>query len=203
LYPIDFPHPILVLVAWGYLGVSTLCPRVIFAHARERDMLNRVVLALTIFFCGVCFGSDDIEFKIIDFGTYIVNKSTAVSDSALTMSQRSVGGSVELLQSSSIVRGEVGSVFGFRYQLTSPTSGQPSEITIITKYPAPGINDPTNNKIHLQDEYVVPVIFGSTQTTYYRFSNSWEIVPGKWKKEIWYRGKKVGEKEFTVIVPKS
>lgn len=151
----------------------------------------------------MCEANENINFEIVDFGIYEIKASQPIYESNLLASQRSVGGTVQLIKSSSIINGSLGTVFGLRFKLTDKSKMGKSQIKIVTKYPFPGIKDPKTGVIHLQDEYMVPVVFGEIQTTYYRLSQKWEIASGTWVKEIWYEGVKVGEKQFSVTANKN
>jgi len=42
-------------------------------------------------------------------------------------------------------------------------------------------------------------VIGQKQGYTYTFDNEWEAVPGKWSIQIWFRGKKLAERDFEVV----
>ena len=41
-------------------------------------------------------------------------------------------------------------------------------------------------------------MIGNTGYREYAFEHDWEVLPGKWTFEFWYRNRKVGEQSFCV-----
>jgi len=49
-----------------------------------------------------------------------------------------------------------------------------------------------------RDVYELQSWIGQTYTSY-SFDEEWELIPGKWKFEVWHKGKKLCEQSFTVV----
>jgi len=52
-----------------------------------------------------------------------------------------------------------------------------------------------------KDIFYETTIIGKLTLTGYWFDETWETVPGKWKFELWYKGRKLAEKTFTIYKP--
>ena len=104
----------------------------------------------------------------------------------------SVLNSVVFYKSSRRVPARVGVQFGVRYRITGVPSGQ--EATIRTKWlvPAPGMRNPLTGKVTRVDEADETVVTGTDRLAGYKFSQAWEVVPGRWTLELWSDDRKLG-----------
>lgn len=138
--------------------------------------------------------------RIVDYGRFSIKDSTDIADSTLLMSKRFVGGSNEIIEQTSTIPVALGTVFCLRFVIDGRPVGESSKLRI---NPSPGISDPKTGVLHTVDEYNVPMVFGKPQSTCYRFESPTEMVLGKWVREVWYEGRKLGLQEFTVVAPQS
>lgn len=144
----------------------------------------------------------EIKMQVVDYGRFSVKGTSDVADPSLLMSKRFEGGTGEIIERTAIIPATLGTVFCLRFVLEGRPEGEPSQVKIVARYPSPGIPDPKTRVLHIADEYEVPMFFGRAQSTCYKFETAEEMVAGKWVREVWYQGKKLGEQEFTVVPSK-
>lgn len=97
---------------------------------------------------------------------------------------------------------EIGKMFGIEYQINTKPKGRPIQITTIIRFPDPGLSDPKgHNYLESKDTNFVEI--GRPQLHGYGFDEDWELVPGKWVFEVWYKKAKLISKTFTVVEPTS
>ena len=103
-------------------------------------------------------------------------------------------------QTSKIIA-QVGVQFGFRYRLVGKPLGTLIPVTVVVKFPSPGIVSPGNPVPFVVDDYCAPAILGTNLFYSWTFDDQSEIVPGIWTIEIWYGDKKLGDEKFNVVLP--
>jgi len=104
--------------------------------------------------------------------------------------------SFTLVQATSNVTARVGTRFGFRFTIHGEPSNAPIVLTMVGEHPP--LKDPATGKAQTRDEYQLESWIGQTCTSY-SFDHEWELIPGKWKFEVWHRGKKLCEQAFMVV----
>jgi hypothetical protein len=113
-----------------------------------------------------------------------------------------VGGTNQGLDSFTLVRARtnvpvrVGTRFGFRYTIHGMPSNAPIVLKMVGEHPP--LKDPKTGKVRRRDEYELQSWVGQTYTSY-SFDNEWQAIPGRWKFEVWHKGKKLCEQAFTVV----
>lgn len=162
----------------------------------------RVLLSLLL--VATIFSTADAQtiprVEIVDFGTYTVGTKgktlTAAHTAAGVLDQVA---NIKLVKATTVVPGRLGVHFGFRYKVIG--SGPIAKLKIVTLIPKPGIRNPNTGKTIERDEYVETDAIGQIEYAGYGFDNPWEIVPGKWTKEIWDGDRKLASKSFNVVSP--
>jgi hypothetical protein len=80
-------------------------------------------------------------------------------------------------------------------------SGTPVPLTIVIKFPAPGVAAKPASAAFLDDDYVHVAASGSERFWTWTFDDRAQIVPGVWTLEIWHGKKKLAEQKFNVVLP--
>ena len=142
--------------------------------------------------------ADKIE--VYEYGTYtsppgvdvdVTRHGVVISDLDYT----------DLVEQTRTIVAQVGVQFGFRYHLLGKPLGTFVPITVVVRYPSPGIVSPGNPVPFVVDDYSAPAILGTNLFYTWTFDDRSEIVPGIWTIEIWYGDKKLGEEKFNVVLP--
>jgi hypothetical protein len=101
------------------------------------------------------------------------------------------------------IPGALGIRMGFLYAVVGEPSGAMVDITVVLKFPEPGLTDPATRRTHQADNATFGVGLNDLGYQEYQFEDFWEIVPGIWTFEFWHAGRKLGEQRFKVILPGS
>ena len=101
------------------------------------------------------------------------------------------------------VPGQVHQRFGVRYIVSGVPQGGTVELTLVTRLPPGGAEDPITGRRHFVQEYRLPVKIGTPQYRDFHFDEAWEAVPGRWALEFWYGAKKLNEQIFCVFNPEN
>ncbi len=73
-------------------------------------------------------------------------------------------------------------------------------IRSVIKFPAPGLQRP-GGRLYVESVEKKEVRIGQPSLHGYGFDEEWELVPGEWVFEIWYRQARIIKQTFTVITP--
>jgi len=104
--------------------------------------------------------------------------------------------SFTLVQTTTNVPARIGTRFGFRYTIRGKPSNAPIVLRMVGEHPP--YTNPRTGKTQTRDEYELKSWIGETYTSYL-FEEEWELIPGKFKFEVWHRDKKLCEQSFTVV----
>lgn len=168
---------------------------------REDTVRTLLLFLLLATICTAASAQTVERVEIVDFGIYAIGekmKSRAAFDTAAGV----VNGvsHIKLAETTTTVPGRLGIHFGFRYKIIGADRGS-AKLKIVTLIPQPGIRNPNTGRTTVRNEYIETRPIGSTQYTGYTFDNPWEIVLGKWTKEIWDGEHKLATQSFDVVKP--
>jgi len=164
----------------------------------------RAFLPVIVFFMGIHLALAEAgpRIEVFEHGTYT---AASPSDIVVGFTHRGleIGDFEEIdhVQSTRVVVGQLGNKFGFRYRVSGLPSGMPMRLTIVLKFPPPGMVAKPPSAPFLQDDYVVVEIADSDAYWTWTFDDRAQIIPGTWVIEIWNGSKKLTAQEFTVILP--
>ncbi|MDB6110589.1 MAG: hypothetical protein JWR69_2339, partial [Pedosphaera sp.] len=101
-----------------------------------------------------------------------------------------------LAQATTNIPARVGTRFGFRYAIHGTPTNAPIVLTMVGEHPP--FKDPQTGKIQTKDVYQLESWIGQTYTSV-SLDEERDLLPGKWKFEVWHIGKKLCEQSFTVF----
>lgn len=90
-----------------------------------------------------------------------------------------------------------GAEFGVAYAVHGVPEGTKVKLHQVARYPAPG-RRPPGGKLQKTEEADQECEAGETCFTSYAVEGRDEIIPGEWKLELYYRGRKVMEQRFVM-----
>lgn len=105
---------------------------------------------------------------------------------------------VRFLDRTTEVPGTLGTNFGFQYRLNTTPEGQKVAIKSVIRFPDGGLQHPSG-QIYEQSVEHKYIKVGEIGLHGYGFDESWEIVPGQWRFEIWHGEVRLIRKTFTVV----
>jgi len=137
---------------------------------------------------------------VYEYGTYASSPRIVVGRSQQGMT-RYQAEAIKLKEATRTVVARIGNEFGFRYRVTGRPSGAPVLLTIVTKFPAPGVLAPSGSVPFVQDVDTVIAALNGRGFLTWPFERRSDLVPGIWTIEIWQGKTKLGEQRFNVILP--
>jgi hypothetical protein len=134
--------------------------------------------------------------RVAEFGIYTVDRDIQGRD-ALGIN-RAAASNVRHAATLRTVPAQIGTTFGFRYQVIGKPHAAPVELRQMVTFPSSGIVSPFSSERILQDEFVLQTRIGETSYASYTLEDSFELVPGEWVFEIWQGNRKLATQTFRV-----
>jgi len=103
----------------------------------------------------------------------------------------------ELPEKSDHVPARKGAEFGVAYSVYGVPEGTKVKLHQVARYPAPG-RRPAGGKLQKTEEADQECEAGETCFTSYAIETKDELIPGEWRLELYYRGRKVMEQRFVM-----
>jgi hypothetical protein len=103
------------------------------------------------------------------------------------------------LAATEIVHARLCLSFGVEYIVTGSPSAAQVAIRMVTRFPAPGLDQPGARERKLQEVYSLQLAIGPVHFRSYTFDEVWELMPGVWTFEFWHKDRKLAEQTFTVV----
>ena len=108
---------------------------------------------------------------------------------------------IKLVQKTTTIPAAVATRFGIRYKIIGQPNGTSVNLKMVTRYPSPGVRNPTTGNTIMRGEYSAQKKLGTESYRDYGLDEGWELVPGKWTFEIWQDDRKLAEQSFTLVKP--
>ena len=97
------------------------------------------------------------------------------------------------------VHGKVGTHFGVEFRIDGAPSGEGVTLYLALTFPPQGIRNPNTGEIMYSNRIAFPNMkIGALCVLGYGFDTEWEIVPGMWTAQVWYKDHMLAERSFTV-----
>lgn len=142
-------------------------------------------------------GSENI--RITTFGIYsVVDINRVVSTPKTIARQSNLMHSARLVKSTDVVPARIDTIFGFEFQL--PHIGRLEEVILTIKLIHPPMKEPGSMNAATEGEHDVFVDFSNRQVAFFCFNRDWELVPGKWTFQVYYKEQLLTEKSFSVVL---
>ena len=144
-------------------------------------------------------GSTQIE--IVEYGIYTSEIIGTVYAPLTTSGKYNLVKNVTLVKKTDKIPATRGTKFGLFYIIKGDFEGEEIKITEIVKFPNPGYRDPNTGKLFRKSEFSSMKKVGSKNFVAGMFAEDWDLFPGKWKVQLWYKKHKLAEKSFIVFKP--
>ena len=138
-----------------------------------------------------------LDFQIIDYGiveseTCSIEQQDKTSQGYITKSRN-----IKLVDKTLKIPARIGTKFGIVYIVNSKENIS-SNVLIKVKHPIFTKVNTGNNKII--EEWNCKFVTNKAQYSGYIFEHDYELVPGKWIIEVWYKNIKYIEKSFIIVL---
>jgi hypothetical protein len=135
---------------------------------------------------------------VADFGLYVGQIQRAVAAPSTATGDQKLLAGLRLQTKTRVVPARLGVEFGLRFRVVG-RSGAVVAVKKVTRFPAPGLTNPTTGKTLTEDVYFSPHRVGSVTYEGYRLESAWELVPGTWTIELWVGERKLASQSFDVV----
>src|SRR5882672_11867605 len=150
--------------------------------------------------CSVAHAQTVETLDVYEYGVYASSPRVAVGRSQQGI-VRYQANRIDLVETTRTIVAHIGGQFGFRYRLTGRPMDAGVPLTIVTRFPAPGILAPKGSVPFVRDVDTVTATLGGPNFLTWPFERRSDLVPGIWTIEIWQGTKKLTEQKFNVILP--
>ena len=164
------------------------------------------ILAASLFLIVVphCAGAQALSIgkvKIVNVGIYELEIRKKSERESLAERSWEVVRKIRQVQATTKIPARTCISFGFEYTIAGTPVGTEVPIKMITKFPSQGLFNPQNRKTTYQNEMLITRTIGNVHLRSYTFDKEWELIPGVWTFQLWYKDQKLAEQSFTVVVP--
>ena len=159
-----------------------------------------LALALLLASGGAADAQAQPRAQVYEFGTYASQGGTEIGTTRQGIVRSQTTG-IKQLEATRKVMGRIGVQFGFRYRVTGVRPGTLLPLTIVAKFPPPGVLARDSQKPIVKDDYVDVTTAGKDDFLTWTFEMRSDIVPGIWSFEIWSGDAKLADENFEVILP--
>jgi hypothetical protein len=164
-------------------------------------MRAALILALWLLSPGAHAQAPQVDrIDVSQFGTYtkeLVHAEAAPGTPAGTLN---IVTNVRLVAQTRTIPAQKGVGFGFRFVVVGAPAGALVPLRAVTIFPAPMTN-PATQRSEKQEEADISLTIGTVAYRGYSMDSEWEVLPGVWRFQIWYHGRKLAEEAFTVQRP--
>jgi len=140
--------------------------------------------------------------EILEYGTYNIEITKEIKDnSAVEGKSFKVGKKIKLIKKTNKIPATKDLAFGIRYIIHGSPLGEKVKIRKIMIYPRSGLRNPETGKVGYKKETASHIKIGDKKLYGYIFGQEWLMVPGDWTFQLWYEGRELAERTFTVYIP--
>jgi hypothetical protein len=144
--------------------------------------------------------ADPISVNVLWSGTHNVDSRKQVDDPTALTGKRNIYMGWHLDKATDAIAARLGTQFGVNYRFDGPVYGEKVRHRIVWTFPPPGITNPVTGEHRSSRERENTCAVGAACLVGWTIDEPWELVPGKWKLEVWYSGKLVVNQTFDVTV---
>ncbi len=134
--------------------------------------------------------------RFAEYGIYTVDREMQGRDAHGI--NRAAASNVRHAVTLRTVPAQIGTTFGFRYEVMGGHQGAPVELRQVVIFPSPGLFPSSSSKPIKQDEFVLQTRIGEASYASYTLEDAFELVPGDWVFEIWEGNHKLATQIFTL-----
>jgi hypothetical protein len=134
-------------------------------------------------------------------GIFSYDKLTASEGKDISTGKFVAASGLRIKQVTRNIPAELKTVFGIELRVVGSPNGKKAPITILWRYPDPGIKNPDTGTTKFFDEYVSYETIGKMTTFYWTLGNDYVLIPGKWVIELRQGDRKLLAQEFILSKP--
>ena len=140
-----------------------------------------------------------ISIKILDYGIAGASDTSREDNKDVISGYITSGKNITIKETTERIPATMGINFGFHYLVMS---AEDKNIVLDVKVLHPPLTNPNTQETKVSDEWQERahcLMFKGFEG--WTFDNDWELVPGEWIVQIYYKGEKLVEKSFVIYKP--
>ena len=160
-------------------------------------------LLILSFFAACCVflpaAADDITvnaIEIIAYGEFQAAPRTTKDAKNTSLGKMTVLEEIELVKQSDVIDAATGTQFGVKYLVKGSPKG--TNVALAVRLLHPPTTNPDTKKTATSETWVANAKVGSANYSGWIFEYDWELVPGDWILQLFYKDRKLLEKQFIV-----
>ena len=127
------------------------------------------------------------------------SKLEAKANSDISTGKRLEIDKIKIVDQTTTIPAKSGTIFGADIKLVGKPNGKDAKITIIWRYPEPGLKNPQTGTIKTTDQYDIVYKTGNVQALFWSLQNEWVLVPGTWTLEVWQDDRRLMTQDFKLV----
>ena len=162
------------------------------------QQIFRIVIACFMIAVTACAPTKQVDsVHIVEAGIYRRDDVQERFDPTV-VAQHSQKATLLFLKPTATVPLRRGVTFGIRFVVKPLEPVDKVKLRLITRFPSPGLRNPSTGQIAVTDERRYWVATGKPRAFWYTLDEEWEMVPGVWGFELWDGEHKLAEQRFKV-----
>ena len=135
---------------------------------------------------------------ITEFGVYTLDREVKGRDARGI--NLGAGTNVRHRETKRTIPAQIGTTFGFRYEVMGKPHAAPIELRQVVIFPSPGLTPSfsSSSRSIIRDEFLLQTRIGETSYASYTLEDAFELVPGDWVLEIWQGNRKLATQSFRI-----
>ena len=145
---------------------------------------------------------DPPEFVLLWNGIYTVSSAEKFDDPTQVTGKRSEAEQATHLRDTTRIPARLGTRFGIGFMFRGRPDADFVKYRVVWRFPSIGIKNPKTKKTTSFVAFDRSCEINSRRCFRgYVFDEPWELVPGRWRLEIWMAQKMISQQEFEVMMP--
>lgn len=164
-------------------------------------MKKLIIACLFLLVASPLVATNVTKIEIVEYGIYTSEIVGTVHAPSTTSGKYNLVKNVKLVEKTTKIPATKGTKFGLFYIIHGDIEGEDVKITEVVRFPNPGYRDPKTGKRFLKSEFSSMKTIGSKNFVAGTFAEDWDLFPGTWLIQLWYKDQKLAEKAFTIFKP--
>jgi len=161
---------------------------------------KRFIAFVFLFFLSTISQATDLVVRAADVVGYGIFETSSITRgenfTSSSIAKDNVKG-VRFVEYTNNIPAHIGLNFGFQYVINSQPQGKKILVTSVIKFPEAGLQRP-KGRLYKESRDTHEVTIGHKSLHGYGFDEDWEMVPGTWVFELWYKDARLIKKTFNV-----
>lgn len=170
-----------------------------------RAMFRSIFCALLLGLAHTATAETDIQIRaaeVIGYGIFEARSTSRSAGFRSTAPAADAVKGVRFVEFTNDIPAKLGTGFGLQYVINSSPKGARLNVTNVIRFPGDGLEAPGGRRYEVSEEERT-ITLGERDFYGYAFDEEWEIIPGEWVFEVWYKNARLIRKTFTVVAAES